>query len=66
MADFGAQAVVNLILQKNFPDDPIVGEEDSGDLSGESGKLLRLRVLELTNTVQDPPIDEEEVCKKMT
>ncbi|KAK6351169.1 hypothetical protein TWF718_004339 [Orbilia javanica] len=32
IADFGAQALVFASLRKNFPDDNIIGEEDSGDL----------------------------------
>ncbi|KAF3917865.1 Inositol-1-monophosphatase [Dactylellina cionopaga] len=32
LADFGAQSLVFAALQKSFPDDNIIGEEDSGDL----------------------------------
>lgn len=32
IADYGAQAVVCKAIKEAFPDDPIVGEEDSGDL----------------------------------
>lgn len=32
VADFGAQAIVCHMLRQAFPDDPIVGEEDSSDL----------------------------------
>ncbi|KAK6521101.1 hypothetical protein TWF506_001335 [Arthrobotrys conoides] len=32
IADFGAQALVFASLHNNFPDDNIIGEEDSGDL----------------------------------
>ncbi|GES81912.1 3(2),5-bisphosphate nucleotidase HAL2 [Rhizophagus clarus] len=39
IADYSAQAVVNTILYNSFPNDPIVGEEDSGDLRDEE-KLL--------------------------
>ncbi|CAG8576612.1 10507_t:CDS:2, partial [Dentiscutata heterogama] len=31
IADFSVQAVVNTILCKFFPNDPVVGEEDSKD-----------------------------------
>ncbi|KAJ2737145.1 3'(2'),5'-bisphosphate nucleotidase [Coemansia sp. BCRC 34962] len=47
VADFGAQAVVNHILERHFPDDPVVGEEDSKDLQGEAGRVLREKVTEL-------------------
>ncbi|KAJ1656853.1 3'(2'),5'-bisphosphate nucleotidase, partial [Coemansia sp. RSA 25] len=47
VADFGAQAVVNHILEQHFPDDPVVGEEDSKDLQGEDGRALREKVTEL-------------------
>ncbi|RVD88541.1 uncharacterized protein DFL_002723 [Arthrobotrys flagrans] len=32
IADFGAQALIFASLHKNFPNDNIIGEEDSGDL----------------------------------
>ena len=49
MGDFSAQAVVNTILSRAFPDDPIVGEEDAKDLRGESPETtaLRNRVIDL-------------------
>ncbi|KAI9477286.1 3'(2'),5'-bisphosphate nucleotidase [Coemansia sp. RSA 990] len=63
VADFSAQAVVNSILEKHFPDDPIVGEEDSKDLQGEDGRVLRERVVELVNTTVDKPMSAEEVLR---
>ncbi|KAI8579175.1 hypothetical protein K450DRAFT_243123 [Umbelopsis ramanniana AG] len=51
VADFSAQAVVNTYLGEHFPEDPIVGEEDSKDLRDDAGKALREKVLELTNGV---------------
>ncbi|PIL32418.1 hypothetical protein GSI_05120 [Ganoderma sinense ZZ0214-1] len=49
VGDFSAQAVVNTILNRAFPEDPIVGEEDAADLRVESGKILRDRIIELAN-----------------
>lgn len=43
MGDFSAQAVVNTILSRAFPGDPIVGEEDAGDLRGDSPEATALR-----------------------
>lgn len=43
MGDFSAQAVVNTILSRAFPDDPIVGEEDAKDLRGDSPVVITLR-----------------------
>lgn len=43
MGDFSAQAVVNTILSRAFPDDPIVGEEDTKDLRGNSPEVTTLR-----------------------
>ena len=53
MADYSAQAVVNTILSHAFPDDPIVGEEDSADLRAATGESagLRARVVELADDV---------------
>ena len=49
MGDYSAQAVVNTILNRTFPDDPIVGEEDAADLRVESGTVLRERIIQLAN-----------------
>ena len=43
VGDFSAQAVVNTILSRAFPDDPIVGEEDAKDLRGDSPEAATLR-----------------------
>ncbi|ORY91349.1 3',5'-bisphosphate nucleotidase [Syncephalastrum racemosum] len=51
VADFSAQAIINTHLAKAFPNDPIVGEEDSKDLRGDAGKVLREKVHSLTNGV---------------
>lgn len=49
VGDFSAQAIVNTILSRAFPDDPIVGEEDANDLRGDSLEVatLRTRVVDL-------------------
>ncbi|KAJ3303234.1 hypothetical protein HDV03_004061 [Kappamyces sp. JEL0829] len=49
VADFGAQALVNSILHKEFPADAIIGEEDSKDL--QENDSLCSQVLEITNSV---------------
>ena len=63
MGDYSAQAVVNTILNRTFPDDPIVGEEDAADLRVESGKTLRDRIIQLaseTLTADLVPGEKEE------
>ncbi|KAJ8515469.1 hypothetical protein ONZ45_g7132 [Pleurotus djamor] len=49
IADFSAQAVIASMINKAFPDDNIVGEEDSADLRAETGKEMRERIVELSN-----------------
>ncbi|KAI6122571.1 nucleotidase HAL2 [Pisolithus croceorrhizus] len=49
VADYSAQAVVNTILGRAFPADPIVGEEDANDLRREEADKLRNRIVELSN-----------------
>ncbi|ORE07428.1 3',5'-bisphosphate nucleotidase [Rhizopus microsporus var. microsporus] len=63
VADFSAQAIINTFLYKHFPNDPIVGEEDSKDLQGDSGKALRDKVVSLTNGVlsQDEVLSEQQI-----
>lgn len=62
VADYGAQAVVCHYLAKYFPNDPVVGEEDSKDLRGEAATPVRQRVLSLVNEVLPEPIGETDVC----
>lgn len=40
---------MNTIISKAFPDDKVVGEEDSAELRSEAGSTLRNRVVELSN-----------------
>ncbi|KAJ1970909.1 3'(2'),5'-bisphosphate nucleotidase [Dimargaris xerosporica] len=61
VADLSAQAVVNSILGRAFPKDPIVGEEDSTDLQGDQGKPLRDKVLALTNQALAEPLSESQL-----
>ena len=49
VGDFATQALISSILYRAFPDDPIVGEEDSSDLRVESGKEMKDRIVELAN-----------------
>ncbi|CAI0421829.1 unnamed protein product [Linum tenue] len=51
VADYGSQAVVSLVLQRELPADPfsLVAEEDSGDLRDDSAQDIRARITELVN-----------------
>lgn len=49
VGDYSAQAVINTILSRAFPHDPIVGEESSADLRTPSASSLRSRIVELAN-----------------
>jgi len=44
VADFASQAVVCAALQRDFPGDPVVGEESAGDLRGDGAAALRAQV----------------------
>ncbi|KAJ3313914.1 hypothetical protein HDU93_004807, partial [Gonapodya sp. JEL0774] len=61
IADYGSQAVVNVILEKNFPNDPVVGEEDAADLRVESGKDMKEKVVELANSVLETPLSDDAI-----
>ena len=61
VADFSAQAVVNTILMREFPQDPIVGEEDTKDLRGPEAATLQAKVVELANSVLPAPRTANEV-----
>ncbi|PFH49180.1 hypothetical protein AMATHDRAFT_63691 [Amanita thiersii Skay4041] len=49
VGDYAAQAVISSMLQRAFPEDLIVGEEDASDLRAESGAVLRDRIVALAN-----------------
>lgn len=54
VGDYAAQALINFAIKSNFPDDEIVGEEDSESLQGESEEATRLshQILQLLKQVQ--------------
>jgi 3'(2'), 5'-bisphosphate nucleotidase len=61
VADFGSQALVCRTLGEVFPDDPIIGEEDSHELCAAGNEAVLARV---TGFVQDhrPEADPGTVC----
>lgn len=72
IGDFGAQALIIHALQKNFPGDNIIAEEDSSALATESNKGVVGLVWQLVKetTLNDPASEEElgggiENAKKM-
>jgi 3'-phosphoadenosine 5'-phosphosulfate (PAPS) 3'-phosphatase len=64
VADYGAQAVVNSMLQKDFTDDGIVGEEDANALRDNDSMLDR--VTSLSNQVLDWKLTKEQVRQCLT
>ncbi|KAI0368176.1 3',5'-bisphosphate nucleotidase [Pilatotrama ljubarskyi] len=60
VGDYSAQAVINTILGRTFPQDPIVGEEDADDLRQESARALRERIVQLANDTLIAPLVEGE------
>jgi HAL2 family 3'(2'),5'-bisphosphate nucleotidase len=54
IADLASQAVIDLVLSADFPDDPIVGEEDSGLLRNHP--RIADQVLDLVNAVMPDAI----------
>ncbi|KAI9097182.1 3',5'-bisphosphate nucleotidase [Phlyctochytrium arcticum] len=61
VADYGAQALVNSLLHKSFPDDPIVGEEDSTELRENTETLQH--VTELCNTVAETKMTSDKILE---
>ena len=59
IADFGSQAVVNYILNKNFKEDIFVGEEDSDYLRDPKNSLLKSKVYEKVKSILGEFTDEE-------
>ena len=60
VGDFSSQAIINTVLSHAFPDDPIVGEEDSTALRAETGGALRDRIVKLVNETLTLPLENGE------
>ena len=45
VADFGSQALICQALQETFPDDPVIGEEDSSALRSDANAKVRDQLL---------------------
>lgn len=60
VADFGAQALINLNLMRAFPDDPITAEEDTAELKTSEGAVLRSKILQHVDAIV-PGLAEEEI-----
>jgi 3'(2'), 5'-bisphosphate nucleotidase len=58
VADYSAQAVVNVILSRAFPKDPIVGEEDAQDLQRDGA--LANRIAQLANEALTSDLESDE------
>jgi len=62
VADYGSQAVICKILNDGFPDDPIVAEEDSKELSKPEHAEILSQVTHYVNA-SFSPVSSREVCK---
>lgn len=60
IADYGAQAVVNHLLSKDFPDDPIVGEESASALREPDNEEMTYKICNLVRETI-PGIENDEV-----
>jgi len=60
IADYGSQAVINLILGKEFPDDDFVCEEDSQQIREKGAEEIRKKILANVNNIF-PNASEEEI-----
>jgi len=62
VADFGSQAVIIHDLLAAFPSDPIVGEEDAGDLRMPEGDAIKNKVVEQVAAIV-PGLNENSVLE---
>jgi HAL2 family 3'(2'),5'-bisphosphate nucleotidase len=60
VADWGSQALICRAIAAAFPGDPIVGEEDTGELRADSGRSVRERLVEQVRR-RRPGVAEDEV-----
>jgi len=62
VADFAAQALIGYLLDENFPDDPLVGEEDSSALQSPEERPMLERITEFVSRYADGAAPES-VCQ---
>ena len=62
VADFAAQALIGRLLEGSFPDDPLVGEEDSKTLQTPDGREALDRVSDFVGRMV-PGASPEAVCR---
>ena len=61
IADFASQAVICRSLEQSFPDDPIIGEEDSSQLQRPEQASFLKRILDEIHSI-DPAATSQDVC----
>ena len=61
IADLASQAVICRALEQSFPEDPIIGEEDSSQLQSQEQAPFLRRILDEINTI-DPAATRQDVC----
>ncbi|MBW8057818.1 MAG: 3'(2'),5'-bisphosphate nucleotidase [candidate division NC10 bacterium] len=59
VADFGAQAVINLDLLSAFPEDPIIAEEDAAFLRSPGGASLKTKVAQHVTAILPGLTDDQ-------
>jgi 3'(2'), 5'-bisphosphate nucleotidase len=62
VADYGAQALVGYLLDQAFPNDPLVGEEDSASLREEKNKQTLEKIVRFVGKYADGATGDA-VCK---
>ena len=61
VADFASQAIVCAGLKSQFPDDPVVGEEDAADLRGPEQTELMAQVVSQVGNGLGEAVEEDQV-----
>jgi len=62
VADYGSQALICRILQQEFPDDPIIGEEDSAGLQKKENEHLLKRLASHVQSIV-PHAQDADICQ---
>lgn len=62
VADFGSQALICRTLLENFPNDPVIAEENSAELKKDENKLLLDRVATNVNLFKENS-SKDEICE---
>ncbi len=63
VADYASQAIVCAAISEEFPDDPVIGEEDATELRRDENATIRHAVVQQVKAAWDSTADEKQILE---